>query len=152
MRTVLVGIHIDAPIEQVFEAISDHEQFLVAADGTNTKVVKGGRSERNGLGCIREVKAGKRAWYVEEITAWERPSHFEYTIRKASMPIHHEGSRLSFTAAAGGTDVQWSSRFSIPIPILGLFLGTTAAKLYSKAFTGLLTTAKAQLEGTDVLR
>jgi uncharacterized protein YndB with AHSA1/START domain len=150
MRTVLVKIHINAPIEQVFEAISDHEAFLVAADGTNTKVLQGGCSERNGLGCIREVRVGQRAWYVEEITAWEKPSFFEYTIRKASMPIHHEGSRLGFTAADGGTDVQWSSRFSITIPILGIFLGATAAKLYSKAFTGLLTAAKAQLEAFSV--
>ena len=148
MRTVLIKMHINAPIEQVFEAISDHERFLVAADGTSTKVLQAGPSERNGLGCIREVKVGQRAWYVEEITAWQRPSYFEYTIRKASMPIHHEGSRLSFAAADGGTNVQWSSRFSIPIPILGIFLGATAAKLYSKAFTGLLTAAKAQLEKT----
>jgi uncharacterized protein YndB with AHSA1/START domain len=152
MRTVLVKIHINAPIERVFDAISDHERFLVAADGTKTEVVHAGSSERNALGCIREVKVGHRAWYIEEITAWERPSYFEYTIRKASMPIHHEGSRLSFTAADGGTDVQWTSRFSIPVPILGLFLGAAAAKLYSKAFTGLLSATKAQLEAFSVGR
>ena len=149
MRTVQVRIHVNAPIERAFEAISNHERFLIAADGTKTMVLQAGRSERNGLGCIREVKVGQRAWYVEEITAWDRPYYFEYTIRKASMPMHHGGSRLSFTAADGGTDVEWSSRFSIPIPILGLFLGATAAKLYTKAFTGMLTAAKTQLEPTS---
>jgi len=148
MRAVQVKIHIHAPIEQVFDAISDHERFLVGADGTKTKVLHGGGSEQNGLGCIREVKVGRRAWYVEEITAWARPFYFEYTIRKASMPIRHEGSRLSFTVADGGTDVEWTSRFSIPIPILGGILGAMAARLYSKAFTGLLMAAKAQLERT----
>jgi uncharacterized protein YndB with AHSA1/START domain len=149
MRDVHVNIHINAPIGQVFEAVSDHERFLVTADGTRTKLLRRGSAERNGLGCVREVKVGRRAWYVEEITAWERPAYFEYTIRNASMPIHHERSRLRFTAADGGTDVEWTSRFTIPIPILGGFLGATAAKLYSKAFTGLLTAAKAQLERTD---
>jgi hypothetical protein len=148
MHDVKVYIHVVAPIEQVFETISDHQRFLTSADGTVTTLLQEGRLERNGLGCIREVRVGRRAWYVEEITAWERPTYFEYTIRKASMPIRHEVSRLSFTAANAGTDVQWSSRFSIPIPILGLILGAKAAKLYSKAFTSLLTAAKTQLEGS----
>jgi len=146
MRAVQVNIHINAPIEQVFEAISDHEQFLRSADGTKTKLLQEGSGERNGLGCVREVSVGKRAWYVEEITAWNRPASFEYTIRRASMPIRHESSCLSFTEVGSGTDVQWSSRFSIPIPILGGLLGAAAERLYSKAFAALLATAKAQLE------
>ena len=152
MRAVQVNIHINAPMAQVFAVISDHERFLRSADGTKTKLLQEGSTERNGLGCLREVKVGQRAWYVEEITGWERPAFFEYTIRKASMPMRHERSRLSFTAADGGTDVQWTSRFSIPIPILGFFLGVAAVKLYSKAFLSLLTEAKAQLEnrGTNI--
>jgi len=146
MRTVHVTIHIDAPITQVFESISDHERFLVGDDGTKTKVIHGGSSERNGLGCVREVRVGRRVWYVEEITAWDKPSHFEYTIRSASMPIRHEGSCLMFKVVDGGTDVEWTSRFRIPIPILGGFLGAKAAKIYKKAFTRLLAAAKAELE------
>jgi hypothetical protein len=148
MRSVQVHIHIDAPIDRVFETISDHERFLRSADGTRTKLLQEGSAERNGLGCVREVSVGKRAWYVEEITAWERPASFEYTIRRASMPMHHEGSRLSFTEVSGGTDVQWSSRFTIPVPILGGLLGAAAERLYSKAFAALLATTKAQLERT----
>ena len=148
MRSVQVNIHINAPIEQVFEAISDHEQFLRSADGTKTKLLQEGSAERNGLGCVREVSVGKRAWYVEEITAWNRPASFEYTIRRASMPILHEGSCLSFTEVGSGTDVQWSSRFRIPIPILGGLLGAAAERLFSKAFADLLATAKVQLERT----
>jgi len=146
MRSVQVNVHINAPIERVFETISDHERFLRSADGTRTKLLQEGSAERNGLGCVREVSVGKRAWYVEEITAWNRPACFEYTIRSASMPIRHEGSRLSFAEVSGGTNVQWSSRFSIPIPILGGPLGAAAEKLFSKAFAALLETAKVQLE------
>jgi uncharacterized protein YndB with AHSA1/START domain len=146
MRSVQVNVHINAPIERVFETISDHERFLRSGDGTRTKLLQEGSAERDGLGCVREVSVGKRAWYVEEITAWERPASFEYMIRRASMPIRHEGSRLTFTEVGGGTDVQWSSRFTIPVPILGGLLGAAAQRLYSKAFTALLKTAKAQLE------
>jgi hypothetical protein len=146
MRNVRVNIHIDAPIGRVFEAVSDHERFLSAADGTTTALLQPGSTERNGLGCVREVRVGRRAWYVEEITAWERPAYFEYTIRKASMPIDHRGSRLSFTAINGGTNVEWTSRFRVPIPIVGGILGAAGARLYSKAFTNLLNAAKIQLE------
>ena len=109
-------------------------------------MIQEGNTERNGLGCVRKVEAGKRAWYVEEITAWDRPAYFEYTIRSASLPIQHEGSRLSFAATNAGTDVEWSSRFRIPIPILGGLLGKRAAKLYAHAFTRFLTAAKVRLE------
>jgi hypothetical protein len=146
MRNVRVKIHINAPIERVFAEVSDHERFLRADDGTATTLLRAGDTDRAGLGCMREVKVGRRARYVEEITAWQRPCYFEYTIREASLPIRHEVSRLSFTAAAGGTDVEWTSRFEIPIPIIGGFLGAKAEKLYSKAFTGLLIAAKARLE------
>jgi len=148
MRNVRVKVHINAPIERVFDAVSDHERFLTAADGTTTTLLRDGNHERVGLGCLREVKVGRRAWYVEEITAWQRPSYFEYTIRKASVPIRHEVSRLTFTAADGGTAVEWTSRFAIPIPLIGGYLGAKAEKLYSKAFTGLLAAAKARLEKT----
>ena len=94
---VRVVVYIDAPVERVFDAVSDHEVFLHTTDGTTAKVVREGASERNGLGCIREVNAGERAWYIEEITAWERPFGFAYTIREASMPLRHLGSRLAFS-------------------------------------------------------
>jgi hypothetical protein len=42
--------------------------------------------------------------------------------------------------------VEWTSRFAIPIPIIGGFLGARAEIFYAKAFTGLLTAAKARLE------
>jgi uncharacterized protein YndB with AHSA1/START domain len=146
MRDVHVKVHINAPLERVFDAISDHERFLRADDGTATTLLRAGVAERVGLGCLREVKVGRRAWYVEEITAWQRPSYFEYTILKASLPIRHEVSRMAFTAADGGTNVEWTSRFAIPIPLIGGYLGAKAETLYSKAFIGLLTAAKVRLE------
>jgi uncharacterized protein YndB with AHSA1/START domain len=86
--SVQVQVHIDAPIDRVFEAVTDHEVFLRTEDGaTRTKLLRPGSADRNGLGCIREVRVGRRMRYVEEITAWERPASFEYTIREVSMPM-----------------------------------------------------------------
>jgi hypothetical protein len=147
MRHVRVELHIDAPVERVFDAVSNHEVFLSsAAAGMKTTVLGPGSAERNGLGCMREVRIGRRARYVEEITAWHRPSSLEYTIRETSLPLRHEGSRIALTEASGGTDVVWTSRFEITVPILGRFLGVRAERRFAKGFTDLLLAAKARLE------
>jgi len=147
MTEVRVRVHIDAPRERVFDAVSDHEAFLQhAADGTSAKVVRPGAVDLNGLGCLREVSVANRASYVEEITAWQRSASFEYTIRKTSLPLRHEVSRLTFTATGAGTDVEWTSRFAITVPIIGPLLGALARRRFAAAFTALLLAAKARLE------
>ncbi len=138
-------MHVAAPVEQVFDAVSDHESFL--RDGvTAAKIVRDGQPGRNGLGCMREVSIRGKVRYLEEITAWERPAAFEYTIRKSSLPLRHEGSRLAFTARDGGTDVEWTSRFAVTVPVVGRLLEWRAKHLYETAFTGLLRQAKSRLE------
>jgi uncharacterized protein YndB with AHSA1/START domain len=144
--TVRVRVHIDAPIERVFDAISDHETFLGSADGTTATVVRPGSFERNGLGCIREVRAGRQARYVEEITAWERPSSFEYKILETTLPLEHSGSRLAFTLNRGGTDVEWTARFKMRVPIVGRLLDVWVTRRLTDAFTNMLLSAKSKLE------
>jgi hypothetical protein len=147
MQEVRVDIHIRAPIHVVFAAASDHETFLRTADGSTTaKVVRPGRPERNGLGCLREVSVRGKVRYLEEITAWEPPAAFGYTIRKTSLPLRHVGSRLTFTPRGSGTDVVWTSRFSVPIPFLGRLLEWRAKRLYEAAFGAILREAKERLE------
>ena len=142
---VRVLVHIDAPVDRVFEAVSDHENFL-RSDGTTAKVIREGSAERNGLGCVREVRAGRRTRYVEEITAWERPSGFGYTILETSMPLRHLGSRLEFTSSGQGTDVVWTANFEIPVPILGRPLRAWVDRRLTMAFTNMLHAAKVRLE------
>lgn len=147
MQQVRVDLHIRAPVDAVFAAASDHETFLRTADGSTTaRVVRPGRPEPNGLGCFREVSVRGKVRYLEEITAWEPPAAFEYTIRKTSLPLRHVGSRLTFTPRGGGTDVVWTSRFSVPIPFLGRLLEWRAKRLYEAAFGAILRQARERLE------
>jgi hypothetical protein len=143
---VNVHVLICAPIDRVFDAVSDHETFLRTKDGTRTRLLRPGSSERNGLGCVREVTAGPRVRYVEEITAWERPVSFEYTIREASMPMRHMGSRLAFASRGTGTDVVWTARFEIPVPVVGSPLRLWLEGHLARAFDEMLAVAKARLE------
>ena len=147
MHEVRVHVHIEAPVEQVFDAVSDHESFLRSEGGVRARVVRAGEPERDGLGCLREVRVGRRVRYVEEITAWQRPSAFEYMIRETSLPLRHAGSGLTFTPHGSGTNVEWTSRFEITVPILGRLLGVRARRIYAASFRGLLLAAKVRLEG-----
>src|SRR5919197_671771 len=101
MPEVHVRVHIEAPVERVFDVVSDHETFLRSEGGVSATVLREGERERNGTGCLREVRVGRRVRYVEEITAWQRPSSFEYMIRETSLPLRHAGSRLTFAPEGG---------------------------------------------------
>ena len=148
MAKVLVQASIQRPIADVFSMVSDHERFLSTLPGTTVKVIKPGDVERDGLGCIREVRVGERIRYVEEITLWQPPHAFEYLIREASIPIRHHGSRLDFVARGAATDVTWKSHFDVPLPVVGWALGVFMKRRYHAAFSALLSHAKAALERT----
>ena len=141
-----VQCHIGAPIDQVFNAIADHEIFLGSQQGITVKILQPGNHERNGLGCVREVRVGVRTYYVEEITAWDRPKLFEYTIRETSLPLRHEVSRLVFMSRDGGTDVEWSSRFSVMVPLIGRLLDLYFRRQLMNSFARFLAVTKSRLE------
>ncbi len=146
MAKVFVRASIKRPIGEVFALVSDHEKFLGGLAGTTATILKPGSTERDGLGCLREVRVRDRIRYVEEITAWNPPHSFEYLIREASMPIRHFGSRLDFEERQNDTDVTWQSHFEVPVPILGWPLGILMKRRYESAFSAMLAQARAVLE------
>ena len=147
MTELQVHMDIASPIERVFAALSDHETFLNSLPGISTKVIRPGATERNGLGCLREVRSGEKVLYVEEITKWVRPTMYEYTIRETSIPLRHFGSDLQLKPTGTGTAVVWTSRFQITIPILRPILAWHMKRRLSSAFRHYLAVAKQKLEG-----
>ncbi|MGK4008079.1 SRPBCC family protein [Sorangium sp. So ce1036] len=152
MEELHVNVYIHAPIDQVFDAVADHESFLRSGDRTHTTLIRPGFTERNGLGALREVRVGKRIRYVEEITAFERPTSFEYQIRESTQPLRHHGSTLRFTPRGEGTEVHWTSRFEVPVPLVGNLLGPLARRMFTAAFTEMLIAAKRRLEAAPDAR
>jgi uncharacterized protein YndB with AHSA1/START domain len=146
MEQVHVNVYIHAPVARVFDAVSDHEGFLRSEDGTSTKLLRPGAAERNGLGALREVRVGRRIRYVEEITAFARPASFDYQIIESTQPLRHQGSQIRFTPRGDGTEVDWTSRFEIAVPLVGRALGPLARRMFTAAFTEMLLAEKARLE------
>jgi hypothetical protein len=134
-----------APIERVFDAVSDHERFIRDAV-TRTRIIRPGSPERNGLGCQREVRA-PLVRFVEEVTAWEPPFRYAYRIRESSLPIVHHGGGLTLAARDGATEVDWQTRFEVPIPGLGGVSARAMGWILGRVFNRLLAAAQARLEG-----
>ena len=116
-------IHIEAPIELVFERISDHEAMGDWPGIGSCRLVREG-TPRNGLGAVRQVKA-RGLTILEEIVHYEPPLRYDYRITKG-LPVDHLGSvRLSPTE--GGVELSWevrmTSRWPLVCEVVGNLLG-----------------------------
>jgi uncharacterized protein YndB with AHSA1/START domain len=137
MRTVHVERTIKAPIEKVFDLISDHANYKDFPGVKDSELVKKGKPSKNGVGAIREIDTGS-AWFQEEITAYERPVRLDYQIIKARPPIEHKGGSVRLEATADGTKVTWTTTLRIKIPLVGGLLTRVAAPQLGKAIGGML--------------
>jgi uncharacterized protein YndB with AHSA1/START domain len=139
-----------APIDRVFDAVSDHEGFFRHPGIERCVVTRPGDEEKNGLGAVRELDGGGYH-FIEEIVRFERPSRFDYRIRsltrgKRAMPIEHELGWLELSETAEGTRVDWRSRFRFRIPLIGRLLERAQGPQFAKVFSELLEQAKGELE------
>lgn len=129
MKTVVVTRTIKAPIEDVFDAYTDHERLADLPMVISAEVVVPGRTEKNGLGAVRVVNGGLIT-LREEITAFERPHLMEYRIRESRPKSEHELGRVEFTETPEGTTVTWTTVFGVRLPIVG----TAAEPAFAAAF------------------
>lgn len=131
MTTVHVTRTINAPIDVVFDAYTNHEEAFGRVPGIlSAKVVKPGNTEFNGLGAVREINGGV-AWFREEITAFDRPHRMDYQILKSIPPFRHDLGRVEFIDTPEGTVVNWTSVFEFRLPFVGAALGRVAAASFS---------------------
>jgi uncharacterized protein YndB with AHSA1/START domain len=137
MKTVHAQRDIAAPIEQVFEILSDHANYSKFPGVKSSKLIQHGKPDKNGVGAQREIDAGK-AWFIEEITAFERPVRMDYRIVKSRPPLAHEGGSIRLTRTAAGTHVDWTSTFRVDIPLIGGLLTFVLGPQIEKAFGSML--------------
>lgn len=121
MTTLRVQRIIDAPIDVVFDAYTDHAALALVPGIWSAEVVQPGVSEPNGQGAVREALVGVM-WFREEITAFERPHLMEYRIRKSIPPLDHKLGRVEFSETPEGTLVTWTSIFDTAVPVIGAAL------------------------------
>ena len=150
MHAVLVSLDFAAPAERVFETVSAHERFL-AAPGVSCRLANEGTPERDGLGAVREVKAGQMT-FLEEIITFQRPVRYEYVIRELRVAgrktelLQHEKGTVELQERGGHTSVQWRSRFEVRIPLVGRLLEPILGAVLTRNFRQLLEQARRRIE------
>lgn len=134
MAIARVNCFIHAPIQKVFELMTDHEHYdrLDCVDLSN--LLKEGNLNRNGMGAIRELKVAS-VRFIELISAFQAPSRFEYKVQQCYLcignngkeirfPLIHQRGQITLEEHNGGTIVYWLSQFSVALPF-----GEVIAKL-----------------------
>ncbi|MCC2617096.1 SRPBCC family protein [Aestuariibacter halophilus] len=108
----------DAPVETIFTALADHEQFGRLIGQSIQRVRAGQPPDLNGLGSVRRIKIVPGIYFEETITAFEQPSYIAYQVTKGSPITDHLGE-LQFSELSGRTRLDYTIRFRPRWPIPG---------------------------------
>lgn len=96
LQTIKIVQSFNAPVDQVFSVLSDHERFGKII-GVNTKRIKDGQGSENGLGSIRKMNIGPLPSFQETITDFKQDALIEYKITQGS-PIKNHVGVMKFSA------------------------------------------------------
>lgn len=139
MFKIRVERTVKAPIEKVFEAISDHGNYALFPMIDGSELLSEGTEEKNGVDAYRRVQMGAfQVW--ERITAFDRPSHMQYKIIKAKpLPMKHYKGIIDFKDMGDNTThVTWVSEGEMPIPLIGKLLDKNMQKQGTAIFHSML--------------
>lgn len=149
MVQIKLEMHLDAPVEHVFDGLADHGNYDRFRPIGTSELIREGDEERNGKGAVRRLST-KGITFEEEITAFERPTRIDYLILKVNLPLDHEGGSIRLTPAGSGTDVLWTSRARMTVPVIGRVLESPSAAMLTRGFRQMLEDIEAEYSGTPV--
>jgi hypothetical protein len=121
----------------VFDLLADHANYKANFGVKESKLLKEGKPDRNGLGAVRYIDAGIMR-FEEEITHYERPRRYDYLIIKCSAPLEHQGGSIRLESAGNATKVTWTSTMRMRVPIVGGLLSRVLASKIGQAFGSML--------------
>lgn len=124
--TVHIETTVRAPIQLVFDRLTDHEAMNEWPGVSKCRLIEEG-TPRNGVGAVRAIKAGGVTLH-EKVVHFEPPTRFEYQIIKG-LPVSHLGSvTLAPVASPGDSPVtspgdalvrlRWHISISSRVPLL----------------------------------
>ncbi len=121
MQTLTVERTIAAPIEHVFDWMSDPARYRASFAVLRCEWTHPGVDDKHGVGARRKV-----TWLfgecVERVTSFEPPYRMSYVAESSFPDIRHEGTSITFTEVPGGTRVRWRTTGEAAIPIAANFV------------------------------
>lgn len=145
MQTATTQVWIGAPIERVFEQVTDHEGLEGLPGVGSATLLLEGDPERNGVGAVRELRV-QGARFVEEVVRFDPPERMDYKIRECTLPLRHEIGIVSLRPDKDGTLVEWSTRFDFALPLIGRVLARVAKPVIASGFARILVATAARID------
>jgi ribosome-associated toxin RatA of RatAB toxin-antitoxin module len=137
VRTIHVERRIPAPPERVFELLADHAAYDRFRPIDASELVSEGEPPPNGIGAMRRIRVGPIR-FEEEITAYEPSTRLDYLIVRLNVPFDHQGGSIRMRAEDGGTQVDWTSTYRVPIPVIGGLSERVWAPVLTRGFRRVL--------------
>jgi len=131
-----------APIEAVFDRLTDHANYKNVSPLRISELVRLGEPEPNGVGAIRRMGLVGPT-QTEEVTVFERPTRFDYQLR-SGLPVRDHTGTVELAKTGAGTHITYSVRStpSLPIPGLGFVLGVVLKQGISGLLDGIVRAAE----------
>jgi hypothetical protein len=115
MQTISVEQVVTATGAETFEWFADAGNYTRSPFVVRARLVQRGQDAAYGLGAVREL-TWLFGWFRERITEYRAPHEFSYLVERSIPPVRHEGGRLTFTEAPGGTRVLWTTTVEVGLP------------------------------------
>ena len=109
---------IDAPVETVFDVLTDHAGYAKLTPLRKSELERQGDADPNGLGAIRVLSALPGPPMREEIIGYEPPKRFSYKIL-SGLPVRDHVGTVELRPNDGGTEITYAVKTTPTIPLAG---------------------------------
>ncbi len=142
MPGFLITKQINAPIQTVFDVLTDHEGYSAFLPGpAKAELETPGTPDRNGVGAVRKiVVAGPPV--REEVYRYDAPTHFSYGIVSGAPVSDHHGD-VVLEERAGGTFMTYRVTFDAALPLRTVLQGVMRVAVGQLA-AGIVKTAESR--------
>ena len=100
----------NAPIETIFNILTDHESFGNVISTVIKRVVDGSEVNKNGVGSVRRISAFPFPSFEETVITFKPNQIMEYKVSKGSPIKNHKG-RMEFSEENGKTRLYYIIEF-----------------------------------------
>ena len=111
----------NAPVETIFNTLSDHESFGKVLATKIQRVVDSQDENKNGVGSVRRISSFPVPAFEETVVTFEPNSLIEYVVSKGSPIKNHKG-RMEFSEEDGKTKLCYYIDFEPKL--LFMFFGS----------------------------
>ena len=130
-----------APIETVFDALTDHRAIADYVWAVRRSTLdREGTPAPNGVGAVRRLEALGPA-IVEEIIEYQRPTGYAYKMISGAPVRDHVGT-VALREVGTGTEVSWHLRSTPKIPGLDWLLSPVLKRVIGELFNGAIDAAE----------